>query len=376
MKFPSLVLLAVIVLGGAARAADLPCGPVEAGTLQLDGLTDDWSDVEGVDAGGRDPNLSFTIKCNVDARDLYLLVDVRDDYFVRTKQTRPGEDHVELKLGGQTLTVFPGDARALKERVTWGKKPARGVRISSALQQKGWAVELALPLAQVPGFHVGNPVIPFAATVADCDSRTALKTERTVDTVGNIVFAEADAALDAFLKDRGLHRGDVFWDRAARLGRGTGGRLLLAGRYLAAISDGYVYQELPFHDRRDLKDVRLVDLAGDGRQALVMRYLERGGGGAREVLAVFRVAGDQQIARVFACEVGKSAGAARLETRVSFVKRGKATDLVVEAAPAVGFTQASYQEAPASDMVPIPLPWSDDRRARYQFHGDEYQRAQ
>jgi hypothetical protein len=107
-----------------------------------------------------------------------------------------------------------------------------------------------------------------------------------------------------------------------------------------------------------------------------MRYLERGQGGAREVLAVYRPVGDSQIGRVFACETGKSAGANHIDDKVSFVKRGRATDILVEAGAAAGFTQANYQESPAEDMAPILLPWGDDKKARYQFSGDEYRRAQ
>jgi hypothetical protein len=370
-----LFFAASVVVSSLASAADLPCGPAEKGAVQLDGLVDDWNDVDGIDAGGRDPNLSFTIKCNVDDDALYLLVDVRDNYFVRTRAARPGEDHIALTLGGRRLLVFPGDAAAIKEKVTWGGAPARGVRVASALQLHGWAVELAVPRGAVPGLRGSVPGIAFSAEVDDCDSKASIATERRVDTSGKIVFAEADAALEGFLKDRHLTRADVWFDRSAALGRAGAVRLLLAGRYLAAITDGYVYQELPFSDRRDLKDVRLVDLAGDGRQALVMRYVERGGGGAREVVAVYRVTGDAQLSRVFACEVGKSAGPNRIENRVTFVKRGKATDLLLEAVPPVGFTQASYQEAPAGDMIPILLPWADERRARYQFRGDEYLRS-
>jgi hypothetical protein len=119
----------------------------------------------------------------------------------------------------------------------------------------------------------------------------------------------------------------------------------------------------------------VADLAGDGRDALIVRYVERGAGGSREVVAVYRF-GDSQVQRVFACEVGKSAGSSRIEDKVSYVKRGRATDIVVEAGSAVGWGASNYKEAPAEDAIPILLPWADDRKARYQFHGDEYQRAQ
>jgi hypothetical protein len=368
--------LALPLFPSLAAAAELACGPAEKGTITIDGLTDDWSDVEGVDAGGQDLNASFTIKCNVvEERTLALLVDVRDNYFVRTPRAAAGEDHLELSLAGRRLTVFPGDAAKIKDKVSWGARPAATVQVASALQPHGWAVELLLPLKEVPGWKPGSPSIALSARFADCDSRAALKTERAAGLDGRIVFAESDASLDAFLKERGLGRSSVFFDKPMALGRKSGARAVLAGRFMAVISDGFLYLELPFLERKDLKDARLVDLAGDGRDGLLLRYLEHGGAGTREVLAVYRPVGDTQLQRVFACELAKSAGTARVEDKLSFLKRGRATDLVIEAGAAVGFTQASYREAPAEDMIPILLPWGDERQARYQFSGDEYRRA-
>src|SRR5690242_20120779 len=120
MKHAIALMAGLCLFATVARAADLPCGPAEKGTIHVDGLTDDWSDVAGIDAGGRDSNLSFTVKCNVDPDALYLLIDVRDNYFVRTPKARPGEDHLVLKLAGHPLVIFPGDAAKIRDRVTWG----------------------------------------------------------------------------------------------------------------------------------------------------------------------------------------------------------------------------------------------------------------
>ncbi len=369
------LVLALFSTAATARGADLPCGPAEVGTINLDGLTDDWGEVEGIDAGGKDPNLSFTLKCNTEERTLMLLVDVRDSYFVRTKAAKPGEDHLELTLAGHTLTIFPGDARAIPTLVRWGQKPAKGIKAVSALQQAGWAVELAIPMGAIPGYKVGMP-LSYKAVAADCDSKAALKTERTVDSAGSIVFAEGDAALDGFLKDRSLKKSDIWFDKAVSIGGKSGGRAVAAGRNLAFITDGYVFIELPIKARADVKDARVVDLAGDGRQAIVMRYVERGGGGARDVLAAWRIVGDTEIRRVFAAEVGKQASAGRIDDKVAFVKRGRATDIVVDAGTAPGLSAATWRESPADDMIPVMLPWADDRHARYQFSGDEYKRSQ
>jgi hypothetical protein len=367
--------LFLLVVATPVSATELPCGPVEPGVIALDGLLDDWKEVDGVEVGNGDANLSFTVKCNLAPRALYLLVDVRDDYFARTKQTRPGEDHLELDLGHRKLVVYPGDAAQLKDHVSWGKKPAKKVHTFSALQTHGWAVELELPLSEV-GVRPGTPRIAFNARVADCDSKVRLKTDRVAELSGAIAFAEAESALDAFLKQQRLTRNAIWFDKMMRTGSGAMSRVLLAGRYLVLVSDGYIYQELPFHDRNDLREARIVDLAGDGRDALVLRYRERGDGGARELLTAYRPNGADKVERIFAHEVGKFAGASKLEDKVSFVRRGRATDLVVEAGAASGFTQASWREQPAHDAIPILLPWGDDRKARYQFSGDEYKQVQ
>jgi hypothetical protein len=360
-----------------ARAADLPCPPADPGTTTLDGLTDEWSDIPGVEVGGEDLNRSFTAKCTVEDHMLFLLVDVRDNYFVRTKQMKPGEDHLELMLGTHMpLKIFAGDAAKLPTKIVAGKggKGPKGWKAIAALQERGWAVELAIPLGQIPGYRSGAPQIPLSLAFADCDSKAQLKTEETISLRGQIAFAEGASALDGLLGTLKLKRSDIFFDRPVTLGRRSGARLIMAGRYLAALTDSYTYLELPFRDRRDLKDTKLVDLAGDGREALVLRYVERGSGGSREVLAVYRVVGESEIRRSFAAEVSKAVGAQRLDTKVTYQKRKRATDIVLDAAPAVGFTQASYHEAEASDIIPILLPWADDHHAIYQFAGDEYSR--
>jgi hypothetical protein len=152
-------------------------------------------------------------------------------------------------------------------------------------------------------------------------------------------------AFSSFLKSCGLRRGDVYFDRELTLYGKESVRMLMASgkeaQYLAALSDegGYVYIKMPWRERDDLREARILDLAGDGRQALVVRYRERGSAGdTREVLGIWRLPSESHIRRVFAVETGRA---------VRVVKRGRANDLVVQ---------------------------SGNRRARYQFVGDEYRR--
>ncbi len=373
--------LCALLAATPASAADLPCGPAEKGTVQLDGLVDDWNDVEGLDANARDSNASFTIKCNVeDGKTMLLLVDVRDNYLVRTRPGHPGEDHLSLGFNGHPLLVYPGNARDIPTVARWGSKPAK-LKAVSALQERGWAVELAIPMATIPGYRAGMP-IALDAQFADSDSKVQMKTERTVGVTGNIVFNDAGGGggqLDAFLTDCKLGHSDIWFDQNARLDGKTGARVVLAGRFLGFIGDGYVFTELPVKGRSDVKDARLLDLAGDGRQAVVVRYSEKGGGYGHEVLAVYRMLGDSDIRRVFAAEVGKSIDKGRVENKVAFVKRGRANDIVIDATRAEGASAATWPESPPGDIIPVLLPWAttpDGRHARYQFSGDEYKRSQ
>jgi len=79
-----------------AWANEIPCSPVERGVVQIDGLLMDWKGVQGVgaddtkqivrgDAQWSGPDdLSFDLYCSHDADSLYLAINVKDDYFIRT----------------------------------------------------------------------------------------------------------------------------------------------------------------------------------------------------------------------------------------------------------------------------------------------------
>jgi hypothetical protein len=49
---------------------------------------------------------------------------------------------------------------------------------------------------------------------------------------------------------------------------------------------------------------------------------------------------------------------------------GKGLDLVVKPGEVVGFTPESWNETPATDMVPILLPWGEKKHEIWHFDGD------
>ncbi len=360
------VCIATLALGSTAPAlaADVPCAPAEKGTITLDGLADDWNEVKGAATG--DDAHQLSLRCNVEGATLYLAIQADDERIVRTKQARPGEDHIGLSLGSKRFAIFPA-SETQKAKLSPG-----GAKLASTANGKGFIIELALPLASL-GQGKRPERVPFSLRFDDCDSAVTLKAERSVSIDGELAFVAGASTLDSFLADRGLSRGTVRFQQRVRVGKDAV-QIVLAGKYLAQItSEGFGYVELPAADGQDIQKPELVDLAGDGRVAVVLRYTERGEGGSREVLAAFRPVG-AELRRVFAVELGKRVGSGRLATKLVLKRRGRATNLVVEAVPAEGLTAERYEEAPATDMEPILLPWSSAKKATFSFSGDKYQR--
>jgi hypothetical protein len=76
--------------------------------------------------------------------------------------------------------------------------------------------------------------------------------------------------------------------------------------------------------------------------------------------------------RTFACETAKQQGNARIENKYKFVSRGKGQELHVQVGRSAGFSAESYKENPAEDVIPILLPWGEQKSARYRFREDGY----
>jgi hypothetical protein len=152
-----------------------------------------------------------------------------------------------------------------------------------------------------------------------------------------------DKAFASFLKSCALRRGDIYFDRELAMHGKERVRVLIAAgkgtQYLAAISDegSFVYVKLPWRGRGDLRTARVVDLAGDGREALVLRYREGGG----DVLGIWRLPSESHIRQIFAADVASA-------ERVRFARRGRGNDLLIEGTA---------------------------RRERYQLVADRYERV-
>ena len=107
-----------------AVLAALACQLAEPGSIDVDGMLDDWEGVKPVRANGKDKDQSFDVRCLTDGTRLAIAIDVRDDELIRfaqaTAKKQAGEDRVTLQLqaGGAPLqlALFPGTEKIAPRR--------------------------------------------------------------------------------------------------------------------------------------------------------------------------------------------------------------------------------------------------------------------
>jgi hypothetical protein len=407
-------LAALLLLGATpAEANEIPCSPVEAGTIRIDGLLGDWKGVDGVgvdDAAhvlrGKDEwsgaaDLSFEVFCNHDDAHLYLAINVRDEYFIRTKKASAGDDHLQVLFAKKTLVVYPGNLRDVPSRVSWGRarRKARGVEMAEAMQEKGYSVELKIAFKEI-GARARAASIAGAVWVLDSDSRARGKIQTVMGTApaakkGSFAFAQAKADLGAFLKDKGLRASQIRTRLAVDVvGDASPEQVLLVGKTIGIVGEGlpggsYFYLDLAVKQPQDIYWLKAMDLNGDGKAELVARYAERAGNGRRELVAVFRFDDANRFVRSFAHEVFKGQGDRTIVNRFAFQprkatkrrgKRGRPAaggiDFIVDKPVARGFTAESYREAASADAFSILLPWGEEKKRHFRFEGEEISRVE
>lgn len=374
-------------------AVEVLCGLTQPDVVVIDGLLDDWQGVKGFEMGAGDGDADPVFRCNYDEDQLYVSVNVFDDRLIRTKANAPGEDHLLFAFGSARIEVWPADAEhGAKRKVSAGSFGK--VEVADSLQQKGWSVELAIPLKKIPGWGKGVPSVPFKFELHDADQFVDKKVQAIVGTSsGRLSFAEGSQLYRDFLAEFKLRQADVRLDTLADMDgvRGTE-RVIWAGRIIGVLSDQYAVLQLPV-PAKDVLEVRVVDLSGD-KKSILARWVERGNGGSREVLGVFNIKPGGAPVRTFAHEIAKQMGPNKLTNvwsieptaelnkppkgkKKSKAKASKAPKvpgrnaIVIRVGEVAGFTAQSWRELPAEDMQPILLPWGEAREEVWGFQGDE-----
>lgn len=364
------ILAPVVAPAGAAADPTLPCERAADDVIDVDGMIDDWKGVKPTRAGGADKDASFDLRCLITGTTAWIAVDVRDEHVIRGSKA---DDRLDLTLGAGKplkLTLSPGVDKLAPRRTLGGKAVPGWLGVEDTLQPAGWSVEIAVPLAKLPGWGPSVATLALTATLSDGDIPKGTAAEHTIDWAGNLGFGGKTDLLATFLAAAKLPASAVTFDATADIDPSLPGkeRVVAAGDRVALLTDQFAYVQLPVARALDVLKVELLDLRGDATRVIAARLRQRGGGGVRDLVMLW-TAHHGQLDAIGAFEIGKEEGDRRLTSSWKVVagkpwakSTGNAKRVIeVRAQAAVGWDEDSYQEAPAPDAEPIAVPWDDDR---------------
>lgn len=382
-----------ILFPALAEAKGAICEHVQSDLFSVDGMADDWDSFKATSyGGGRDA--AVDLYCAYDDQKLYFLLNVTDERVLRTKKARPkSEDRISLKLAvGKArpiqVSFLPGSLRAKAKRIS---APSY-VEIEDSLQDRGFSVELSIPLRK---FRDWSPSVPFlSGTVLfhDADLPSDGKAQSVIGLHGKMHFSDAVATYRSFMKTVRLSNRDLRLDVVANVDTGAGPeRILVGGKILGVLGSSFSYMTLPIASAQDLLSVRIVDFDGSGRSGIVTELRQHGNGGSRDIVAVWFAGGDGSFQSALMVETRKEMGGAILQNNWSIVSREKyrgeeepkkkrrkkrkkrklppGSDLLVQVGEVTGFSATNYREAPSPDAKPILTPWGTQQSAVYFLDG-------
>ena len=335
--------------GGGNRCASLP-----ASELSIDGMLDDWRDVNAFARAGVESDGALFVRCVWDGSTLAFAIDVKDDRVIRVKGGV--EDHVTLSVaaGGKPVTVvaYPGNNLGKSKIV----KPAR-IEAADSLQPKGFSVEVAVPGGAIPNLQPATASLELSIVFDDSDAATGGDTT-PVQVKQAIELSDRKDLFDDFLATVKLKKSDITFDVQTELDVDRKGkeRLVAGGTVIGVITDQFAYVTLPAQTAADVKKVELMPLGSRGQQIVAAIVRQSGNGGSRELLMMWTV-WSGQLSPLAQIEVKKEMDGKVLESTWKIVKGKKAPELWLEPKPAVGWTAETWNEVPAADLDPILLPW-------------------
>ena len=394
MTRPSLLSTTVLAgslllgLGSLAHADSHTCELVAEDVIAADGITEEWKGMGRTRVGGSERDASFAVRCAYDQKRLYLAVEVRDDYLYRGKKpSSKKDDHlsVALRVGGRKsdrLVVYPGNDKVGPTRRFNGRKLPKWLEAEDAQAHRGWALEVAMPLARLRGFSKSAASIDAFIEYRDSDYSAKIESKLAFD--GQLDLQGADELFQSFLASAKLSAADIRLDRTVDVDDSPGPeRVVAGGSIVGIISDQYFFMQLPVASPKDVSKVQVADLRGDGTHSIITELRQHGNGGSRDLVIVWQVAANR-LQQVLSIETRKQKGGNVLSNRWSLAPRGKyrkgrrskkGRDLVIEVvdSDAQGWDEDNYFEQQAEDVLPILTPWSDQTSAVYYFEGNSAQ---
>jgi hypothetical protein len=376
--------------GGGGKAAEL--SPVTGA---------DWAGGEGEHEGDEDLWGGIGLACN--DRALFVVFQVRDQRFVRSKKLSTAEDHVQIWLGvpdgrgfrlvGFGLFADPGgpkpkvEIRHLRPGGAKAGGKVAGARAGVRGTAEDYTVEAAIPwkalriderrrrelLLAAFWFDTDDPAEAAPKTVI---GTAPLETLEDASTLPALLQSGEDASFEAFLATVKLDEGEPrrFVSTANFMGGPARETLLVVDRYLMAhdgdIGPGgaFLYTALPVDDPAQIASIKTRDLTGDKRPELILELTEDGGLVTRRWLEVYTLGDNRDFQKVFGAALLVSTVEVRITNGYRFVKDGRAFAIEISAGTATGAAPEAISEAvPVEAGRPMVLPWDESKRVKHRY---------
>ncbi|MEO0323336.1 MAG: hypothetical protein AAF447_10295 [Myxococcota bacterium] len=417
------LLLAFAFAGTPASAqVGIAVEALAEGDVRLDGRLDEWRRVRRVQVGeGADASLRFALGAT--DRGLLVAGEVQDERLVRRRDLDRRQDAVVLTFAVRApgtrrwdtreLWLLAGEPGRSAGRVAVGALGAaprlgEGARLVEAPASGGYTFEAFVPFALLPVAEGGGPSRAafdqgrLAVRLQDVDREARPEIEAAPAT------AEVDArALERLPRIRarggrgaliaGFARAQSLADneperelRADVAGDAREERLLLLDRFLLVLGPGYRsgraydFMALPIARSRDVLAAEARDLTGDGQAELLLRLRQENDRGRRVLFLVVGFDGES-LEALFTAELAKETDAGRIAGNLrvdaaAAARSGRRASagpptLVLEAGEAEGIGPESYRERPASDALPLLLPWGPVASRSYRWDGARFARV-
>ena len=413
----------------SAPKVDMVAANVPPGAVKVDGFVTDWDGIEKKDiraltrgeaeydwTGPRD--LSMLVQMQYDATHLYLAIEVRDNIVTQPKRKKSG-DLVEVWFdGGPTAkSGSKGRLRMLKLLVgemandgppeaVWGfpralKGRPEGLLLDGSIRNTGYFFEVGIPLALVSDPAPGlEPLgITFIARDWDYDDPNedlasvasspfdGLK-KRAPSTMAKFTLAGAESIKKGFFRlfpdTMGKTvMGEQFADIAGDSRREW--VFLVDNHYLSisgvGVGDGQnYYYELEGRNGGTCTDIKVLDLTGDGKAEILVRYKlpSRHPSGVihQEFVAIYHFALDR-IKLVFFHEVGNDGAGWSIRNEVRLVPNRKTgqINVVVSSPKGQGVTKKSYADVDQDQIVDwerLLLPWEGTKTRLFEWDTHQF----
>lgn len=407
------MLLALALASNSAFADTIPIEIVDRGTTRIlpDGRLGEWRRfteligldsraqvVSGLDRWVGDTDASVGFALAKDDQFLYVAAEIRDDQVVRTREHRAVDDALVISLGaragartiGYDIAIYPGVPGSFSGAVEFRGARSGAIAGARVVEENmqgggGYTIEVQIPWSSLPDLRTnlaslrgrvayhdsdtpGRPSIESVLATGGGDGRNY---EQLPPARGSTVSTATDL-IAQFRQAQNLVTSEPFLDRSGNIaGDAQLERVVMFPRFCVVAGPGiaggsrYAYFEHPVMTSEDLVEVALRDVTGDSRLDVIIRARVNANNMSRELLYVYAaVAGADQLERVFAHELARSAAGRRVVNRATYEQGPR---IRVAFGSNEGFTEQNFPRVQETGVLLPMLPWSQYRSVAYRW---------